>query len=46
MLAGPDWLLAVEAKMFHDPDSQALNAQLARQRVVIDYIAGALKHSA
>ena len=28
--------------MFHDPDSQALNAQLARQRVVIDYIAGAL----
>jgi len=42
VLAGPDWLLAVEAKMFHDPDSQALNAQLARQRVVIDYIAGAL----
>jgi len=38
VLAGPDWLLAVEAKMFHDPDSQALNAQLTRQRVVVDYL--------
>jgi hypothetical protein len=39
VLVGDDWLLAVEAKMFHDPSPQALNAQLDRQRIIVDYIA-------
>jgi len=43
MFVGPDWMLAVEAKMFHDPNPQALNAQLGRQRLIIDYLAHALK---
>jgi hypothetical protein len=43
MFVGKDWMLAVEAKMFHDPSPEALNAQLARQRVIIDYLATALK---
>lgn len=42
MFVGPDWMVAVEAKMFHDPNPQALNAQLGRQRVIIDYLAHAL----
>ena len=37
VLTGPDWLLAVEAKMFHTPSPAALNAQLRRQRVLVDY---------
>ena len=37
VISGPDWLLAVEAKMFHTPSPAALNAQLRRQRVLVDY---------
>lgn len=43
VLAGPDWLLVVEAKMFHNPTPVALNAQYRRQRVIVDYIARTLK---
>ena len=42
VLTGPDWLLAVEAKMFHTPSPAALNAQLCRQRVLVDYWAARL----
>lgn len=37
VIVGPDWLLAVEAKMYHRPTRGALEEQLARQRVVVDY---------
>ncbi len=43
VLFGGDWLLAVEAKMFHAPSVTALNAQVARQKVIIDYLAGTLR---
>ena len=39
LLAGPDWLLAVEAKMFHNPNAEALNRQVIRQRVIVSYLA-------
>ncbi len=42
MFVGPDWMLAVEAKVFHDPSPEALDAQLGRQRKIIDYLADAL----
>lgn len=37
VIAGPDWLLAVEAKMYHRPAREALQEQLARQRSTIEY---------
>lgn len=36
VLAGPDWLLAVEAKMFHNPTAGDLNRQMQRQAALID----------
>ena len=36
VIAGDDWLLAVEAKMFHRPTSAAMNRQADQQRLVID----------
>lgn len=42
VIAGPDWLLCIEAKVFHDPRPDALNAQMARQRVLVDYWSRAL----
>lgn len=35
VIAGPDWLVAVEAKMFHNPNASDLNAQMSRQAKVI-----------
>ncbi|MCD9153130.1 hypothetical protein [Aeromicrobium duanguangcaii] len=35
VIAGPDWLVAVEAKMFHNPSRADLNAQMWRQAKVI-----------
>ncbi len=43
VLLGEDWLLAVEAKMFHAPSITALNAQVARQKVILDYLARTLR---
>ncbi len=43
VLLGDDWLLAVEAKMFHAPSVAALNAQVARQKVIVDYLAATLR---
>lgn len=43
VLAGPNWLLAVEAKMFHNPTPQALNEQMNRQRSIIEYLARTLE---
>lgn len=37
VLVGPDWLLAIEAKMFHRPSRQALDEQMRRQGVMVDY---------
>lgn len=37
VLAGPDWLLAIEAKMFHRPTQAALHNQMTRQAVLVDY---------
>lgn len=37
VLVGPDWLLAIEAKMFHNPTAAALAEQMAAQRPLIDY---------
>ncbi len=42
VIAGEDWLLAVEAKMFHNPSPAALRMQMKRQRVVVDYLADAM----
>jgi hypothetical protein len=36
VLAGEDWLIVVEGKMFHRPTRAQLDAQLARQRPLID----------
>lgn len=36
VLAGPDWLLAIEAKMFHNPTADALNAQMSAQRPLVE----------
>lgn len=37
VIVGPDWLLAVEAKMYHRPTREALEKQLAKQRVIVEY---------
>lgn len=37
VLVGPDWLLAIEAKMYHNPTATALHAQMAAQRPLIDH---------
>lgn len=37
VVVGPDWLLAIEAKVFHRPSRQALKTQMDRQRVMVDY---------
>ncbi|WP_214056605.1 hypothetical protein [Nocardioides aquaticus] len=37
VIAGPDWLVAVEAKMFHNPNASALEAQMGRQAKLVDY---------
>jgi hypothetical protein len=42
VVVGDDWLLAVEAKMFHNPSITSLNEQLRRQRVIVDYVARVL----
>jgi hypothetical protein len=42
VLVGDDWLLAVEAKMFHNPSIASLNEQLRRQQVIVDYVADVL----
>ena len=36
VILGEDWLLAIEAKMFHNPSAAALNKQMKKQRVVVD----------
>jgi hypothetical protein len=38
LIAGDDWLLAVEAKVYHNPTAEALNTQMQRQRVIVDYL--------
>lgn len=43
LLVGPDWMLAVEAKMFHNPTAEALNRQMRRQLVIIDYLTRTLR---
>lgn len=35
VIAGPDWLVAVEAKMFHNPNAADLAAQMHRQSKVV-----------
>ena len=35
VIAGPDWLVAIEAKMFHNPSAADLNGQMTRQSKVI-----------
>lgn len=37
VIVGEDWLLAIEAKMFHNPLPGALNHQMERQRVLVEY---------
>ncbi len=37
VLSGPDWLLAVEAKVFHRPTVAALDAQMTRQANLVQY---------
>jgi hypothetical protein len=37
VIAGKDWLLCIEAKVFHNPSTDSLNAQMRRQRVLVDY---------
>lgn len=36
VIVGEDWLLAVEAKMFHRPTIQKLNQQIAGQKALVD----------
>jgi hypothetical protein len=36
VINGGDWLLAIEAKMFHNPNAADLAAQMRRQRVLVD----------
>jgi hypothetical protein len=43
VIVGPDWLVAVEAKMFHNPPAGGLNEQMRRQRVLVDYWTAQLK---
>jgi hypothetical protein len=35
VLTGPDWLLAIEAKMFHNPNAAALNRQMRDQAALV-----------
>lgn len=42
VIAGDDWLLAIEAKMFHNPSHASLERQMSRQRVLVDYWADTL----
>ena len=42
VIAGPGWLLCIEAKMFHKARLSDLTAQMGRQRVLVDYWAGVL----
>jgi hypothetical protein len=35
VIAGPDWLLAIEAKMYHAPSAAALNEQMAAQAPIV-----------
>jgi len=35
VIAGPDWLLAIEAKMFHNPSAEDLDRQMGRQAVLV-----------
>ena len=35
VLTGPDWLLAVEAKMYHNPNAAALSRQMRDQRLIV-----------
>lgn len=37
VLLGADWLLAVEAKMFHRPTREALHGQMTRQQRLVRY---------
>lgn len=37
VIAGPDWLLAIEAKMYHRPTLPALQKQLERQQVIVQF---------
>ncbi|WP_256840352.1 hypothetical protein [Ornithinimicrobium faecis] len=37
VVMGSDWLLAIEAKMFHRPTVQSLAEQMTRQRRLVDY---------
>jgi len=37
VIVGPDWLLCIEAKVFHNPPTAALNEQIGRQKVLVDY---------
>jgi len=41
VLTGPDWILAVEAKMYHYPNQAKINNQVASQGRLIRYWAGA-----
>ncbi len=36
VIGGPDWLVAVEAKMFHSPTAADLDTQMRRQAAVIE----------
>jgi hypothetical protein len=42
VIVGPDWLLAVEAKVYDWPDVGALRTQLDRQKSLVDYWTTAL----
>lgn len=42
VVSGPDYLLVVEAKMFHRPSSAVLDEQMRRQSVLVDYWASTL----
>jgi hypothetical protein len=37
VIVGPDWLLCVEAKMFHKARPADLSTQMNRQKVLVDY---------
>ncbi len=37
VFCGPDWLLAIEAKMFHRPSLAALDQQMERQHSLVEY---------
>ena len=37
VLVGPDWLLAIEGKVFHNPTAASLTAQMAAQRPLVDH---------